>query len=165
MQLNNRYFKSNGMIQIGRELGCDVVCPFRQIVFDIGSYHIQLPIVERFPVYSIASIERVSTHWQLLWEDTRYKDGLIPDESEYFLDPEGSTQIPATSDPGEVRTGERCPVSGLWTAKGYEVAPIKVSAGTVMPDLMVRDNLGGQKVHWVTWQLVKPFFRLDVERD
>jgi hypothetical protein len=99
--------------------------------------------------------ERVSAHWRLLWEDTRYKDGIVPDESEYFLEPKASPQIPATSDPGEVRTGEFCPLSGLWAVKGYEVPPIRVSAGTVMPDLMVRDNLGEQKVHWVTWQLVK----------
>ncbi|MBN3756191.1 hypothetical protein G3N95_24845 [Paraburkholderia sp. Tr-20389] len=24
-------------------------------------------------------------HWRLLWEDTRYQDGAIPDESQYFL--------------------------------------------------------------------------------
>ncbi|PKE28523.1 hypothetical protein CWS43_21055, partial [Rahnella sp. AA] len=24
-------------------------------------------------------------HWRLVWEDTRYCDGIIPDESEYFL--------------------------------------------------------------------------------
>ena len=23
-------------------------------------------------------------HWRLLWEDTRYRDSLVPDESEYF---------------------------------------------------------------------------------
>lgn len=30
---------------------------------------------------------RTTTHWRLLWEDTRYNDGVIPDESEYFLEP------------------------------------------------------------------------------
>nr|WP_244098370.1 Imm72 family immunity protein [Burkholderia ambifaria] len=25
------------------------------------------------------------THWRLLWEDTRYRDGIMPDESQYFL--------------------------------------------------------------------------------
>lgn len=25
------------------------------------------------------------THWRLLWEDDRYRDGIIPDESQYFL--------------------------------------------------------------------------------
>lgn len=28
----------------------------------------------------------VKTHWRLLWEDKRYTDGVIPDESEYFLE-------------------------------------------------------------------------------
>ncbi|MDC6128263.1 MULTISPECIES: Imm72 family immunity protein [Burkholderia] len=27
----------------------------------------------------------VQTHWRLLWEDKRYSDGIIPDESQYFL--------------------------------------------------------------------------------
>ena len=31
--------------------------------------------------------DNISTHWRLLWKDTRYKDGIIPDESEYFLEP------------------------------------------------------------------------------
>ncbi|MBU9573952.1 hypothetical protein KTE70_09280 [Burkholderia multivorans] len=28
----------------------------------------------------------VKTHWRLLWEDKRYTDGVIPDESQYFLE-------------------------------------------------------------------------------
>jgi hypothetical protein len=35
-------------------------------------------------------------HWRLVWEDTRYCDGIIPDESEYFLDDEpASAPTPA----------------------------------------------------------------------
>jgi hypothetical protein len=34
---------------------------------------------------SVGRAEYVRTHWRLLWEDTRYRDGVIPDESGYFL--------------------------------------------------------------------------------
>jgi hypothetical protein len=99
--------------------------------------------------------DQVETHWQLLWEDRRYKDGTLPDESQYFLQAQASRPVDATSNPGEVSTGERCPVSGLWAAKEYDVAPVRVLAGSTMPDLLVRDNLGERKVHWVTWRLIK----------
>ncbi|AXF19087.1 hypothetical protein CUJ89_00135 [Burkholderia pyrrocinia] len=36
----------------------------------------------------------VKTHWRLLWEDKRYTDGVVPDESQYFLEP---LQVPQTS--------------------------------------------------------------------
>lgn len=36
----------------------------------------------------------VKTHWRLLWEDNRYVDGVIPDESQYFLEPQ---QVPKMS--------------------------------------------------------------------
>lgn len=102
--------------------------------------------------------EQVSTHWKLLWEDTRYKDGIVADESEYFLASDVVAQRPSVANDyvKEVRTGEACPVSGLWAATEHEAAPIRVVAGAVMPDLMIRDNLGERKVHWVTWRLVKP---------
>ncbi|MFZ1874256.1 MAG: Imm72 family immunity protein [Chania sp.] len=36
-------------------------------------------------------------HWRLIWEDTRYCDGIIPDESEYFLDDEPGKRITCQS--------------------------------------------------------------------
>jgi hypothetical protein len=36
----------------------------------------------------------IPTCWRLLWEDRRYTDGVIPDESGYFLEP---LQVPQTS--------------------------------------------------------------------
>lgn len=67
-------------------------------------------------------------HWRLVWEDTRYCDGIIPDESDYFLD----------DDPGKhitCRSGEICPHTGKWGAivKGYQQIT-EVKAGEVMPE-------------------------------
>ena len=101
--------------------------------------------------------DNIATHWRLLWEDTRYKDGIIPDESEYFLEAKPTVVSPdlTTTPPADVRTGELCPASGLWAAKGYNSPPIQILEGRVMPDLMVR-QVGEMRVHFVTWQFVKP---------
>jgi hypothetical protein len=39
----------------------------------------------------------LDVHWRLVWEDTRYCDGIIPDESEYFLDDEPGKRISCQS--------------------------------------------------------------------
>ncbi|CAN7210089.1 Imm72 family immunity protein [Paraburkholderia terricola] len=95
------------------------------------------------------------TAWRLLWEDTRYKDGVIPDESQYFLVAKHEDAPADLADVPDVKTGDVCPVSGVWHAEKYGDSSIHVAAGAVMPDLLVADNLGEKKVHWVTWRLVK----------
>lgn len=96
----------------------------------------------------------VKTHWRLLWEDKRYADGVIPDESQYFLEPP-SAPAPNRDSVAPVRTGDICPVSGEWQTDEYGGKTLRVEAGAAMPDMLVRDNLGELKVHWVTWHLVK----------
>ncbi|KVD69008.1 hypothetical protein WI89_20750 [Burkholderia ubonensis] len=96
----------------------------------------------------------VKTHWRLLWEDKRYADGVIPDESQYFLEPPSAPQ-PNRETVAPVRTGDICPVSGEWQTDEYGGKTLRVEAGAAMPDMLVRDNLGELKVHWVTWHLVK----------
>lgn len=99
--------------------------------------------------------ERVGINWRLIWEDSRYKDGVIPDESEYFIE---SKPIVAPREDGasrEYRTHEICPVSGVWQAVGYKNPPIHIAAGAVMPDLSVRDIKGEMVLHYVKWQLVQ----------
>jgi hypothetical protein len=96
----------------------------------------------------------VKTHWRLLWEDKRYADGVIPDESQYFLEPPRAPQ-PDQKTIEQVRTGDICPVSGEWQTDEYGGKKLRVEAGAAMPDMLVKDNLGELKVHWVTWRLVK----------
>ncbi|KWD10567.1 hypothetical protein WM34_20150 [Burkholderia ubonensis] len=96
----------------------------------------------------------VKTHWRLLWEDKRYADGVIPDESQYFLEPPSAPQ-PNRETVAPVRTGDICPVSGEWQTDEYGGKTLRVEAGAAMPDMLVRDNLGELRVHWVTWHLVK----------
>lgn len=97
----------------------------------------------------------VPTHWRLLWEDTRYRDGIVPDESAYFLAPRRDSQFPDAAFVQPVRTGELCPVSGEWRTDEFGGKTVRVEEGQVMPDMLVTDNLGDRMVHWVTWVLVR----------
>jgi hypothetical protein len=95
------------------------------------------------------------THWRLVWKDKRYKDGVIPDESEYFLDPPRPV-VPDEAVVKDVRTHDICPASGLWEPIGYKHnPPIQIAAGAVMPDLSVRDAKGEMIIHYVKWRLIK----------
>lgn len=53
-----------------------------------------------------------STYWRLLWEDTRYKDGVITDESQYFLVAKHENAPTELADISDVKTGDVFPVSG-----------------------------------------------------
>jgi hypothetical protein len=101
-------------------------------------------------------VRGVAVEWRLIWEDTRYRNGEIPDESEYFLSPKADRKgvTPLSGDPVEVTTGSVCPVSGTWTALGYDAPPITMREGDTMPDLVMDKGQGERRVHWVTWSLL-----------
>lgn len=70
-------------------------------------------------------------HWRLVWEDTRYCDGVIPDGSEYFLHEAQGERI-------QCRTGDKCPHSGQWaTLAGGHQQFAYVRAGGKMPEAKV----------------------------
>ena len=70
--------------------------------------------------------------WRLLWEDTRYLDGTIPEEeNEYFA-------APAASDSHSVsvltaRPGEPCPEAGEWYSVNWESRKAVLEQGDPMP--------------------------------
>ncbi|TPG55432.1 Imm72 family immunity protein [Ewingella americana] len=79
-------------------------------------------------VFENGEMEKKSVEWRLIWEDTRYCDGIIPDESEYFLDDAPGKRITCQS-------GERCPHSGHWaTIAGGHQQFIDIQEGALMPE-------------------------------
>jgi hypothetical protein len=46
------------------------------------------------------------THWRLLWEDTRYENGVLPNESQYFLNAVKPTEQVNHEPVEPIRTGE-----------------------------------------------------------
>ncbi|PKE28524.1 hypothetical protein CWS43_21060 [Rahnella sp. AA] len=88
-------------------------------------------------------------HWRLVWEDTRYCDGIIPDESEYFLDDEPGKRITCQS-------GERCPHTGRWgTLAGGQQQFVQVPVGALMPQAAQY-----QREHWKSEILVPAIWSL-----
>lgn len=102
-------------------------------------------------------VKTVSVDWRLLWEDTRYRDGVVRAESDYFLRPvPDANETTAVSEaPVELMTSSICPVSGTWVALGYDAPPVTILEGTVMPDLVTDGGQGERRSHWVTWRLQK----------
>lgn len=89
-------------------------------------------------------------HWRLVWEDTRYCDGIIPDESEYFLDDAPGERITC-------RSGERCPHSGYWaTISGGHQQFVDVQAGQLMPEATkYQSNIFAAEIHLpALWSLL-----------
>ncbi len=89
-------------------------------------------------------------HWRLVWEDTRYCDGIIPDESEYFLDDAPGKRITCPS-------GELCPHSGLWaTIAGGHQQFVDVQAGQLMPEATkYQSNIYAAEIHLpALWSLL-----------
>ncbi|EKY5010504.1 TPA: hypothetical protein RMT53_004787 [Escherichia coli] len=90
-------------------------------------------------------------HWRLVWEDTRYSDGIIPDESEYFLDDAPGKRITCPS-------GELCPHSGHWaTIAGGHQQFIDVQAGQLMPEATkYQSNMYADEIHLpAIWNLLR----------
>jgi hypothetical protein len=137
-----------GVVPLGAKLFWNNGC-FNYFVADT-----EAPNLEGFDSATF-SATILPTHWRLLWEDTRYTNGVIPDESQYFLDA-AKTANPANDEAVEpVRTGNICPVSGEWRTEEYGGKTVYVEQGTSMPDLLAKDSLGELKVHWVTWRLIR----------
>ncbi|MFJ5982180.1 Imm72 family immunity protein [Enterobacter cancerogenus] len=89
-------------------------------------------------------------HWRLVWEDTRYCDGIIPDESEYFLDDAPGKRITCPS-------GVPCPHSGHWaTMAGGHQQFIDVQAGQLMPEATkYQSNMYADEIHLsAIWSLL-----------
>ncbi|WP_292934429.1 Imm72 family immunity protein [Noviherbaspirillum sp.] len=56
--------------------------------------------------------------WRLIWQDTRYTDGTIPDEEKEYLAP-APERRPNEMDSGVLRAtaGEECPRAGYWQSQ------------------------------------------------
>lgn len=91
----------------------------------------------------------VDAQWRLVWEDTRYCDGVIPDESEYFLNEAKGLRI-------QCRSGEKCPHSGQWaTLAGGQQQFAYVWARSEMPEAKVFNGAyREQKLIPAVWSLL-----------
>ncbi len=75
--------------------------------------------------------------WRLIWEDTRYKDGSIPDEERLYPTPSDSIQPAPPPTPERLRceANHPCPREGYWHTPAQPGSRRHFKAGEVMPDL------------------------------
>lgn len=76
--------------------------------------------------------DKVKVAWRLLWEDTRYLDGTIPEEESTYFEP----HAPAPEQRPVVLTampGEPCPESGEWYSVNWEDRKAVLKKGEPMP--------------------------------
>ncbi|WP_321884719.1 Imm72 family immunity protein [Paraburkholderia bannensis] len=87
--------------------------------------------------------EEQIVRWRLLWEDTRYQGGRIPEEEDGYF------PKPAVEAPLRALPGEPCPRTGHWHSPALKDR-IRVEAGMPMP--------GPQSTSWgmVIWQYSEP---------
>ena len=73
--------------------------------------------------------KKAKVAWRLLWEDTRYLDGTIPEEeNDYLAAPETVDAAVLTAHPGEP-----CPESGEWYAVNWEDKRMLLQKGEQLP--------------------------------
>lgn len=80
------------------------------------------------------------TVWRLLWEDTRYRDGVIPEEEKDYLFFEYVPPEPETTPISEAdlelltrKSGEAAPKAGVWAAQNYLDLRVELQQGEVLP--------------------------------
>lgn len=82
-------------------------------------------------------------HWRQLWEDTRYKDGKIPDEEQHYQTPNESVAVEhairdgANVAPQNLRceVNHPCPKAGFWFTPARAGSRQRFEAGQVMPEV------------------------------
>jgi hypothetical protein len=76
-------------------------------------------------------------HWRLLWEDTRYKDGTIPEEEQHYLTPEQSLAIQSPAEDVNLRceANQPCPRTGFWFTPAQADSRQHFEQGQLMPSL------------------------------
>lgn len=78
--------------------------------------------------------------WRLLWEDTRYKDGTIPEEERYYPTPSESVSIaeaaehqPRPTQSLRCEAGHPCPQEGYWLTPAKADSRRHFAVGELMP--------------------------------
>lgn len=91
----------------------------------------------------------IPVRWRLIWQDTRYRDGVIPDEeAEYLAPPEQRPVLQQGEDRMlRIQAGKPCPRTGTWEAQDTGLQKRFYKEGDIMADL--HSAYGRTVWHWV----------------
>jgi hypothetical protein len=74
--------------------------------------------------------------WRLLWEDTRYRDGQIPEEEARYPTPTQSVEMAEAPEPPlnlRCEAGQPCPRTGYWVTPAHAEGRHRFEHGQTMP--------------------------------
>lgn len=97
----------------------------------------------------------IDVSWRLLWKDTRYEDGTVPEEEQHyvFLQPEVKAEpvkpaVRVAADPlTTAHSGQPAPVAGRWLVEDDLFGAVQLQKG---------EELSMHKGRKVRWVLAKP---------
>jgi Immunity protein 72/Immunity protein 71 len=97
---------------------------------DIGCMNYLLSCTQA-PLYQDGELDpAIPVHWRLIWKDTRYLDGLIPDEEAEYL----ATAVIEPTTRLRCEAGQPCPADGEWSTPSAQ-GTRHFKQGEIMPDM------------------------------
>ena len=88
-----------------------------------------------------------AVRWRLIWEDNRYKDGIIPEEEkEYLAPPDNAGGLQKREPAQRCEGGQPCPRAGYWSVWHESGSRRYFAQGEIMPGGF---TLGGERIwYW-----------------
>jgi Immunity protein 72/Immunity protein 71 len=97
---------------------------------DIGCMNYLLSCTQA-PLYQDGELDpAIPVHWRLIWQDTRYLDGVIPDEEVEYL----AAVSESVRQYLRCEAGQPCPAEGEWSTPALQ-GTRHFKQGEMMPDL------------------------------
>ncbi|KVM75108.1 hypothetical protein WJ60_32720 [Burkholderia ubonensis] len=109
--------------------------------------------------YGYWAIEAAAAAFLLELDDSSFRDHLLyPKDLVDFARSYTPKAAPAPLDSGplKVRTGQRCPQTGIWKAIGHHVPGVRVEGGQVMPEVFAPDKSGAHRMQPAMWEYDRP---------
>lgn len=102
------------------------------------------------PPYQDSSRDPVMpVRWRLIWQDTRYRDGTIPDEEADYLAPTSAMPSHHAEEGAlRVKAGQPCPRAGTWESLDAKGVKRTYKEGDIMADL-------GSAYGFTLWQFIE----------
>ncbi|WP_414442291.1 PoNe immunity protein domain-containing protein [Burkholderia sp. 22PA0106] len=105
------------------------------------------------------AVEAAAAAFLLELDDSSFRDHLLyPKDLVDFARSYTSTAMPAPVDDGvlKIRTGQRCPQSGIWRPVGHRVPGVRVEEGQAMPEVFAPDQRGAYRMQPSVWEYERP---------
>lgn len=105
------------------------------------------------------AVEAAAAAFLLELDDSSFRDHLLyPKDLADFARSFTAMAAPVSVDGGlpTVRTGQRCPQTGIWRPVGHHVPGVRVEEGQAMPEVFAPDKSGAYRMQASVWEYERP---------